>query len=65
MSCTYDLTLGVVCVFDFCDCIDYCLVLLLNVGDEGVTPRLLLMGLPGVLEDRRPTELLPGPALAH
>src|SRR3954468_19810707 len=32
---------------------------------EGVTPRLLPMGLPGVPEDRRPTELPPGPALAH
>ena len=27
-----------------------------TIGDEGVTPRLLLMGLPGVPEDRRPTE---------
>src|ERR1043165_3278438 len=33
--------------------------------DEGVTPRLLQMGLPGVPEDRRPTELSPGPALAR
>ena len=32
MSCTYDLTLGVVCVFDFCDCIVCFYVLLLNVG---------------------------------
>ena len=32
MSCTYDLTLGVVCVFDFCECIVCCYVLLLNVG---------------------------------
>src|SRR3954468_5671862 len=28
--------------------------------DEGVTPRLLQMGLPGVLEDRRPTKIPPG-----
>src|SRR4051812_46839840 len=33
--------------------------------DEGVTPRILQMGLPGVPEDRRPTELPPGPALAR
>ena len=34
-------------------------------ADEGVTPRLLSMGLPGVPEDRRPTELSPGLALAR
>src|SRR4051812_40463635 len=33
--------------------------------EEGVTPRLLPMGLPGVPEDRSPTELSPGPALAR
>src|ERR1043165_9283449 len=33
--------------------------------DEGVTPRLQPMGLPDVPEDRRPTELSPGPALAR
>src|ERR1041385_5003788 len=27
--------------------------------DEGVTPRLLWMGLPGVPEDRRPTKMPP------
>src|SRR3954463_16192045 len=31
--------------------------------DEGVTPRLLWMGLPGVPEDRRPTEMPPGSSL--
>src|ERR1041384_1006144 len=31
--------------------------------DEGVTPRLLWMGLPGVPEDRRPTRMPPGPSL--
>src|SRR4051812_29925989 len=31
--------------------------------DEGVTPRLLWMGLRGVPEDRRPTKMLPGPSL--
>src|SRR3954469_3413574 len=32
---------------------------------EGVTPRLLPMGLPGVPEDRRPTELPPWPTNWH
>ena len=34
-------------------------------GDEGVTPRLLWIGLPGVLEDRRPTKIPPWPAKWH
>src|SRR4051812_46464462 len=33
--------------------------------DEGVTPRLLRVGLPGVLEDRKPMKMTPGPALAR
>src|SRR4051812_37187880 len=33
--------------------------------DEGVTPRLLQISLPGVPEDRRPTKLPPGPVLAR
>ena len=35
----------------------------LLTGDEGVTPRLLRMSLPGVPEDRRPTKMPPGPSL--
>src|SRR4051794_18623637 len=31
--------------------------------DEGVTPRILRMGLPGVPEDRRPARTPPGPSL--
>src|SRR4051812_23966408 len=31
--------------------------------DEGVTPRLLWMVLPGVPEDRRPARMPPGPSL--
>src|SRR4051812_26315783 len=31
--------------------------------DEGITPRLLWMDLPGVSEDRRPTRMMPGPCL--
>ena len=31
--------------------------------NEGLTPRLLRMGLPGVPEDGRPTKMSPGPGL--
>src|ERR1041385_8301700 len=34
-----------------------------TVDDEGVTPRLLWVSLPGVPEDRRPTKMPPGPSL--
>ena len=41
---------------------EYCLsqkgIHLWRLIDEGVTPRLLLMGLPGVPEDRRPMEAI-------
>src|ERR1041385_6578873 len=33
--------------------------------DEGVTPRLLRISLPGVPEDRRPTKIQPRPANWH
>src|SRR4051812_17677001 len=34
-----------------------------GANDEGVTPRLLWMSLPGAAEDRRPTRMPPGPSL--
>src|SRR4051812_16183534 len=37
----------------------------MNKGDEGVTPRLLRISLPGVHEDRRPMKIHPRPANWH